>query len=136
MSSDPSGVTVGRDERSLGELFGELTSELGLLLRQELDLAKTEAREEARRAGMAAAWFAGTAIAGLLALGMLSLAIAWLLDDAMPRPLAFVIVGVLWLADAALMLAAARKRAKDIAPLPTTAQTLKEDAQWLKTPTS
>lgn len=35
-----------REEKSLGELFGELTQELATLVRQELDLAKTEMSEK------------------------------------------------------------------------------------------
>jgi len=34
-------------DRSLGELFADLGGELGLLVRKELELAKTEARIEA-----------------------------------------------------------------------------------------
>jgi hypothetical protein len=55
-------------DRTLGELFGDLGSELGALVRNELDLTKTEARQEARRASQAGAAFATAAVGGLLAL--------------------------------------------------------------------
>ena len=73
-----------------------MTSELSTLFRQEIELAKTEARDEAKKAGKAGAMFGGAAVAGWLALLLLSLALAWLLDQAMNTALAFAIVGVLW----------------------------------------
>ncbi len=39
-----------RTERSLGELFGQLTQDMTLLVRQELQLAKAEIAEKANRA--------------------------------------------------------------------------------------
>ncbi len=129
-------VQPKRAEMTLGDLFSEMTAELSTLFRKEIELAKTEGREEARRAGIAAGWFGGAALAGLLALTMLSFGLAWLLDDAMPRSLAFAIVGVLWAIDAAVMVSAARKKAREIRPLPETTQTIKEDIQWATTQTS
>lgn len=41
---------VYRDNRSLGDLFGQLTGDLSLLMRQELRLAKAELAEKAVRA--------------------------------------------------------------------------------------
>jgi hypothetical protein len=35
-------ATPGRDDRSLGELFSELSREMGTLVRKELELATTE----------------------------------------------------------------------------------------------
>jgi hypothetical protein len=141
MSSDTGGrddlaTQPKRAEMTLGELFSEMTSELSTLFRKEVELAKTEGREEAKRAGVAAGWFAGVGVAALLALTMLSFALAWLLDDVMPRSLAFALVGVLWAIDAAVMLSAAKKKARRIEPLPETTQTIKEDIQWAKTQTS
>jgi uncharacterized membrane protein YqjE len=121
-----------RAEMSLGELFGELTEELSTLFRQEVQLARTEATKEAGRMGRVAGMFGVAAVATLLGLSMLSMALAWLLDDAMNRALAFAIVGVLWAIVAAVLVARARRTAKDIEVLPVTKQTLKEDVEWAK----
>ena len=43
-------TTPKRPEASLGELVAEMTSELSTLFRQEVELAKVEARQEASRA--------------------------------------------------------------------------------------
>ena len=50
-------VEPKRPEASLGELFSEMTQNLGTLFRQEVELAKTEAKEEAAAAGKASAMF-------------------------------------------------------------------------------
>lgn len=58
-------------DRSLGELFKELVQELTTLVRQELNLAKTEMSQKAARAGKHAAFLAAggaIAYAGLLAI--------------------------------------------------------------------
>ena len=40
-----------RDDRSLGELFGALTTQLGQLIHKEVELARTEITANALRAG-------------------------------------------------------------------------------------
>ena len=42
--------TQMRDERSLGDLIGEMTREVSMLFRKEVELAKVEVRETAKRA--------------------------------------------------------------------------------------
>ena len=121
-----------RAEMSLGQLFGELTEELTTLFRQEMQLARTEASQEATRMGRVAGMFGTAGIAALLCLSMLSMALAWLLDQAMNRALAFAIVGVAWAIAAAVLIARARREAKTIEVLPVTKQTLKEDVEWAK----
>jgi len=119
-------------DRTLGELFGDLGSELSALVRNELDLAKTEARQEVRRASQAGAAFATAAIAGLLTLLFLSYALAWLLDQWINRAISFLIVAVLWAVIALIGVRAGRARARSIEPVPQTVNTLKEDVEWIK----
>jgi uncharacterized membrane protein YqjE len=123
-----------RPELSLGDLVGELTSELSTLFRKEVELAKTEAREEASHAGKAAALLGGAAVAGWLALLMLSLALAWLLDDEaeLDRAVSFVIVGALWVIGAIILQAVGRNRLAKVRGLPQTKATIKEDVEWAK----
>ena len=73
-----------------------MTSDLSTLLRKEVERAKTEAREEIGQAGKATAIFGAAGVAGWLALLMLSLAVAWLLDQALNTALSFAIVGIAW----------------------------------------
>jgi len=117
-------------DKSLGELFGEMTADLSRLFRQEVELAKVETKEEVARAGRGAGMLGAAAIGAWLALLLLSLALAWLLDDVMNRALAFAIVGVVWAIVALILMTAGKKQLSSMRGLPVTAQTLKEDVQW------
>ncbi len=121
-----------RPEASLGDLFAEMGSELGSLFRQEIELAKTEARDEVRAASRAAALFGGAGIAGWMTLLFVSFAVAWWLDEAMDTGLSFAIVGVVWLIAALVMAASARARMKAVRALPETRRSMKEDMEWAR----
>lgn len=120
-------------EKSLGELFGEMTSEVSALMRKEVELAKVEIKEEVGRAGKAGGMLGAGAGAGYFALLFVSLALAWLLDQAMNTALAFFIVGLLYGIAAAILLTRGREQMKRVDPVPRqTVETLKEDAEWVK----
>jgi len=121
-----------RPDASLGQLFGELTSQMSNLFRQELELAKVEAKQELGQAGKGAGMLAGAGIAAWIALVLVSFALAWLLNQAMNRALAFLIVGLLWAVVAAVLAARGRRTIKQVEPLPQTMTTLKEDVEWAK----
>jgi uncharacterized membrane protein YqjE len=121
-----------RPESSLGELLSEMTSELSTLFHQEIELAKTEARDEVAQVGKAGALIGGAALAGWMGLLLLSFALAWLLDEALDRALSFAIVGVLWAIAAVILQRRARAALEGLRGLPTTRQTIKEDLEWAK----
>ena len=121
-----------RPDASLGELLSDMTSDLSTLFRKEVELAKTEAREEAGRAGKAGAMLGAAALAAWLALVMLSLALAWLLDQGLNTALSFAIVGLLWAIAAAVLVTVGRRRLADLKTLPQTTETIKEDVAWAK----
>ena len=125
-----------RADASLGELFGELTSQLGDLFRQEIELAKVEAKQEAKRAATGAGLFGAAGAVALTALIIGSMAIAWLLDQALNTALSFAIVAVAWLILAAVLMRAGKAKLATVKPLPETTESLKEDAQWIKTQNS
>ncbi|MBA3287150.1 MAG: phage holin family protein [Acidimicrobiia bacterium] len=126
------GTQAKRPDASLGELFSAMTSELGTLFRQEVELAKTEVKAEAKKAGQAGAMFAAAGVGALLALTFLSAGLAWLLDQTMNTALAFTLVGVLWVVVAAVLVTVGRKRLAQIETLPETKQSIKEDVEWAK----
>jgi hypothetical protein len=119
-------------EASLGELVSQMTSDLSTLFRKEIELAKTEARDELRQAGKAGGMLGGAALAGWMAVLLLSLALAWLLDQAMNTALAFAIVGVLWAVAAFVLQRTGRAAFAGVRGLPTTRDTIKEDVEWAK----
>ena len=118
-------TAVDSPEPSLGELFGELGSDLSTLLRKEVELAKVEAREEAHRLTRAATFGIVAAVAALLALVILSMALAWWIDEALNTAVAFAIVGAIWITVAAATAAIARTELSRLRPLPETADAIK-----------
>jgi uncharacterized membrane protein YqjE len=125
--------TADTEPRSLGDIVGDIANDLTTLVRQELELAKTEAKESATKAGKGAGMFGGAGVAALLMLISLTLTVIWLLDKWMPLPLAALIVTVVWAAIAGLLALRGRTEFRRMTPpMETTQQTLKEDVQWAK----
>ncbi len=120
-------------EKPLSELISDLTTDLGTLIRKELELAKVETKQEIQRTAKAGAMFGAAGFAGYMALVLLSFAIAFLLDLVMPTWLAFLIVAVVYAIVAAVLFFQGRERAKRIHPVPEqTVESVKEDMEWLK----
>jgi F0F1-type ATP synthase assembly protein I len=121
------------DGRSLGDIVGDIADDLTTLVKQELELAKTEAKAEAAKAGKGAGLLGGAGAAGYLALVFLSLALMFLLDSWMHAGWAALIVGAVWGVAAAVMAMRGRKELKQMNPrLETTQRTIKEDVAWAK----
>jgi uncharacterized membrane protein YqjE len=124
---------VTDDDRSLGELFGNLTSDLSALMRSEMELARVELKEEAAKAGKAAGLLGGGALAAYLAVTLLAFAAAWGLAEVVDAGWAFLIVGLIVGAIAAAIALKGRERLNAVEPVPEqTMQTLKEDARWAR----
>ncbi len=123
----------GRDERSLGELFSELAQETSTLVRQEVQLAKTEMGQKASRVGKDVGFVAAggaVAYAGLLAV---LAGIIVLLGQVIPMWLSAFLVGLVVTGVGYFLVRRgldALKR-EDLAPRQTI-ETLKEDQQWAK----
>ena len=120
--------------RSVGEVLGDITTDLSTLLRQEVELAKAELRETADHAKAAGGMFAGAGVAGHLALIFLSLALWWALGDPLDSlGWSALVVGLLWALAAGVMAAMGRTRMKRVTPLaPRTLQTTKDIPEALK----
>lgn len=122
-------------DAGLPELISRLTDQSSTLFRQEIELAKTELKQEIRVAGKAGGLFGGAALVGFLAALLLSFAAAWALGDLsfLNPALGFLIVGVIYAVIAAVLGLQGRSTAQDVDPsLPQTTRSLKEDAQWAK----
>jgi uncharacterized membrane protein YqjE len=134
VSSDSAGANGSGEPRSLGQIVGDITADMSRLIHQEMDLAKAEMKQEVGKLGKGVGMFGGAGLAGFFTLFFVSLALTYLLDNWMPVELAALIVAVLWGIVAAVLAMRGRKEVKAANPgLPTTQQTLKEDAQWAKT---
>jgi Flp pilus assembly protein TadB len=118
------------------QLVAGIVSDLQTLLRQEVKLAKTEMVQEWEKTKTAAGTMATGAglltVAGLL----LSFALVYLINylaSGMPLWACFGIVGVVLGLIGGILVGAGRAKASDIHIIPPqTAETLKENAQWLK----
>lgn len=131
--ASPTSSEMSTETRSLGEIVGEITTDLSDLFKQEVELAKTELKQEATRAGKGAGMLAGAGFAAFMLVLFLSIALMWLLDNVVMLELAALIVALLWGIAAAVLALVGRKNLKRANPqLPQTQQTLKEDAQWAK----
>lgn len=122
-----------QDNRSLGELFSDLTQQMTTLVRQEVALAKTELSDKvakARRDVIMIAAGALVAYAGFLALIALAIiAIAY----ALPLWLSALIVTVIVLGLGVAFVLYGVENLQHMNMVPKqTVETLKEDAQWVK----
>lgn len=128
----PSAAHVKADTASLGELLGDVTRDLSTLMRQEVELAKAEAKQSATRAGKGAGMLAGAGVGGHFVLLFLSLALMFALGALMPLGWAALIVAVIWAIIAAILASIGRKEFKEIKGLPQTSETLSEIPPTLK----
>ncbi len=133
----PENRTEQVENSSVGEMLGNISGDLSQLFRQEVELAKVELKQEASKAGKAAGFLGVAGFAGYLAVVLLSFALVFALANVMDAGWAALIVAVLWAIVGAVLYSSGRKKLKTVDPVPhRTVDTLKEDAQWLKNPTS
>lgn len=69
-----SGVT---QERSLGQLVADASSDVSSIVRSEIELAKVEITQDVSHAGKGAGMFVGAGVLGLYAFGLILLGAAW-----------------------------------------------------------
>src|SRR3954463_9826685 len=84
-----------RDDRSLGQLFGDLSRQLGTLVRKEIELARTEMTTRATAVSRDAAMLgAGTAALYAAFLGLMFAAVLLLIDAGLTPWMAALLVAV------------------------------------------
>lgn len=112
--------------RSIGELLGQVTADMSDLVRQEIALARAEARDSAMRASKAAGMFSGAAVAGNLFLVFLSVAVWWGLGNAIGRGWSGLVVALVWAIVAAVLAMNGKKKMEQVKGLPRTGETLRK----------
>lgn len=121
------------EEPSLSELISQLTNDLQLLIRNELELAKIELSDQAKRGAKGAGLLAAAGVGGLLGLLLLSFAAAWGLAEVVPTGVAFAIVGVVFVVVAAVLAKRGQAQLAAFKPVPEqTLTTLKDDVDVAK----
>jgi putative superfamily III holin-X len=127
-------VAQERDQRSLGELFGDLSRQMSALIRQEIELARAEitgkATAAARDVGLMGAGIA-LLYAGLLAL--MGAVVLFLADQGVTPWVGALTVAVVVVVVGGLLVMSSRQAlaSRDMAPN-RTVETLKDDAEWAK----
>jgi hypothetical protein len=122
-------------DRPLAEVAKNLTSDVSLLVRQEIELAKAEMAQKARTAAPGIGMFGGAGIVALCAAGALTAFAVLVFSIFLPEWAAALIVGAVLAALAAVLVRQGKERVADAGkPIPEqTIETVKEDVEWTKT---
>jgi uncharacterized membrane protein YqjE len=121
-------------DRSLGELFSDLSQQTGELIRQEMRLAKAELSEKAADVGRHAMMIGVGVAFALAAVVTLAAAVTLLLVEVGVEPWIAALLAAIAMGATAFLLAQsgiAALKQKSIAPVETM-HSLKETTQWLK----
>src|SRR3954464_4778577 len=103
-------------DRPVGELLKELSTQTTTLVRQELELAKTEMAEKGKQAGLGAGMFGGAGLFGLLSLIALTACFLVALDHPVSDWLAALIVAAVYAAVAGVFALIGRNKVREAAP--------------------
>jgi putative copper export protein len=123
------------DERSISALFGELSQDVALLVRQEAQLAKTEMQQKFSRVTTDLVSLATGGVVALVGgLALTAALILLLIDPVGVEPwLAALLVGAVLAIAGWVMLQRGLKDLKRTDPTPRrTVESIKEDIQWAK----
>lgn len=120
-------------EPTFTQLFQDAFSSIREIIRSEVQLAKTETKEEVSKAGRAGAILGGGIVLTLYALGLALLAGVTALSLLVATWLAFLIVAVVVGIAAAFLIGSGRRKLQQVDLKPQrTVTTMKENLQWAK----
>lgn len=127
-------MTERHDDRSLGELLGDLGTQVTTLVRQEIELARTEVTDRASAAGRDAALVGlGGALVYAGVLGLMAAVVLGLIEAGLDPWISALLVGVIVAAVGGALVARGRSglATTDLKPK-RTIETLQDDAEMLK----
>ena len=126
-----------RTERSLGELFSDLSQKTSLLIRQEVQLAKTELAQKATQASRGSAMVGvGGAVAHAALFTLIASAVLLLVQLGLDAWAAAGLTAVVLAGVSYVLVRSGLQAIRPMAMAPTeTVGSLKETAQWLKNET-
>jgi hypothetical protein len=124
------------DDATIGELVATASRDVSLLIRQEVELAKTEVKAAATSAGLGAAFLGLAGFLGFFAFFAITIAAGeGLHATGIGRAYSFLIVTAGYLVIAGLLGLFAVARLKKVGPPKRAIQTVKDDVAWIKHPT-
>lgn len=121
-------------DRSFGDLLKELVTDLSVLVRQEIALARVEMTEKAKLYARASAMMMVAVVLALFAVGALTACIILAIHLALAAWLAALIVGAAYLLIAGILILVGAARLRQAGkPVPEqTMETIKEDVSWAR----
>lgn len=129
------GYTPSEDKAartSLGDLLSEVSRDISTLMRQEIELAKAELTDSAKKAGTGAGMLGGAGYAALMAVFFVSLALAWALGDLFDHiGWGALIVALIWTIAGGVLYALGKKKMAEVRGAPRTAESLKKIPETL-----
>ena len=128
-------MRVVRQDRSLGELFGEFSQDMTLLVRQEIRLARTELGEKASAVSKRLTTVAAGGFVACLGAFALVAGLVLLLTQVVGLPawLSALLLGAVLAIVGFVTLKTALRELKNIDPAPRrTVETIKDDVRWAK----
>lgn len=132
MTDQPTPSEQQAASTSLGDLLGEVSRDISTLMRQEVELAKAEVRDSAKKAGKGAGLMGGAGYAALMAVFFLSIALWWALGTLVGNGWSGVIVALLWAIVAVILFTVGKSSMKKVKGIPQTIDTVKQIPDTLK----
>lgn len=119
-------------QRSFSDVFQDIVHNFQDILRAEVRLAKTEVREELKKARSAAIFFGVGAVSAVFGVLFLLLATVYGLSNFVPDWAAALIVAIALGICAGLAVFKGMKASRQVHGAPKTTQSLKENLEWAK----
>ncbi len=122
-------------DRAVGELLKQLSDQTATLVRQEMELARTELVEKGKQAGIGAGAFGGAGLVAVFAVGALTATLILALATFLEGWLAALIVTVLYAAVTGVLALVGKSRVQQATPpVPEEAKaSVQEDVEVAKT---
>lgn len=130
--SDPTPSEQKAEDTSLGDLLGEVTRDLSTLMRQEVELAKSELKQSAARAGKGAGLVGGAGYAALMAILFVSISLWWALGTLIGNGWSGLVVALVWAIVALVLFVIGRKQLDGVTGAPETVESLKKIPETFK----
>jgi hypothetical protein len=128
----PSADGTGGERHSVGEILADVSQDISILMRQEVELAKAEIKQSTTRAGKGAGMFAGAGLGAHMVLLFLSIAAWWGIGDKTGHGWSALIVAGVWLIIAAVLALTGRSELKSLSGIPQTTDTVKKIPNAIK----
>jgi len=115
-----------KESASVGELLSDISKDVSVLMRQEVELAKAELQQSAKQAGKGVGILGGAAVFANLALVFLAVACWWGLGNSIGRGWAGLVVMAVLALIAAALAVVGRNQVKAVSGMPNTTATVQK----------